>query len=32
MEEPAETWGYLLTGCVVEYAGVCPRCQAASDS
>ena len=32
MEEPAETRGYLLTGCVVEYAGVCPRCQAASDS
>jgi Fe2+ or Zn2+ uptake regulation protein len=32
MEEPAETGGYLLTGCAVEYAGLCPRCQAASDS
>ena len=27
MDEPAETAGYLLTGCAVEYAGVCPRCR-----
>ena len=32
MEEPAETAGYLLTGCAVEYAGVCPRCRETLDS
>ncbi len=31
MDEPVETAGYLLTGCAVEYAGVCPRCRAALD-
>lgn len=30
MDEPAETAGYLLTGCAVEYAGVCPRCREGS--
>lgn len=31
MGEPAETAGYLLTGCAVEYAGVCPRCRSLPD-
>ena len=32
MGEPADTAGYLLTGCAVEYAGLCPACQSGQES
>ena len=28
---PADTAGYLLEGCVVEYRGLCPCCRAAGE-